>query len=200
MRLDPDEGELTMTTTLKPSTVDSIQQHSSAFLFFGIALLVLGIVSVLAASLFTISSVVLFGGLLVAAGIAETIHAFRLRHRGARRVLFTALSAIIYLIAGGVTLFNPVVGALSFTLVIGVFLIAAGLVRLIYGLTHKDEVPWGWFLFGGLIDISLGFLILLGWPLTGFWVIGILIGVEMITYGIATIALAARLLALDVSS
>jgi uncharacterized membrane protein HdeD (DUF308 family) len=39
----------------------------------------------------------------------------------------------------------------------------------------------------------LGLLLIAGWPATGLWVIGLFIGINLIVYGIAWIALAVGL-------
>ena len=42
---------------------------------------------------------------------------------------------------------------------------------------------WGWPLIGGIADIFLGFMILARWPVSGFWVIGLFVAIEMIISG-----------------
>ena len=53
---------------------------------------------------------------------------------------------------------------------------------------------WGWPLVGGIISIILGLLIIAQWPISGFWVIGLFVAIEMIVSGWSYIfvALAAR--------
>ena len=49
-------------------------------------------------------------------------------------------------------------------------------------------------MFGGIISIILGLMILNQWPLSGFWVIGLFVAVELMVNGWSSImmALAAR--------
>jgi uncharacterized membrane protein HdeD (DUF308 family) len=174
---------------MKPRAAEQAEDtsYSNVLLFFGIAMIVLGIVAIVASILFTIGTVMLFGGILVAAGIAESIHTFRARHR--KQVFLHLLSAIVYLVAGGLILCNPIAGAMSLTLILSAFLCGMGIIRCAFGISHRKETQWGWFLFGGMIDIALGVLIVLGWPVISLWVIGLFVGIEMITYGAACIAL-----------
>jgi len=171
-----------MTGTMKPSPTRQVDEGvSDTLMFLGIALIVLGMVAVVLSALFTIGTVMICGGLLVAAGIVEFIHACKAH--GRKRVFLNIVSSLLYLLAGGIILFNPVAGALSLTLVISVFLLVAGVIRCAYGITHREQRTWGWFVFGGLVDIALGAFITLGWPATGLWVIGLFIGIEMLMYG-----------------
>jgi uncharacterized membrane protein HdeD (DUF308 family) len=180
-------GGLKMTSTMrKGMTAEAEEDYSSIFLFFGIALVILGAIAIASSTVTTIGSVVVFGGILLAAGLAESIHSFRARRRDG--VLLNVLSAVLYLVVGAMLLSSPLAGALSLTLVISAFLFAAGIIRFAYCVTHRAQPHWGWFLFGGIVDVALAILIAAGWPATGFWVIGLFVGIELMFYGFATIA------------
>jgi uncharacterized membrane protein HdeD (DUF308 family) len=49
---------------------------------------------------------------------------------------------------------------------------------------------WGWQAADGVITFVLGLLVLAGWPTSGLWVIGLFLGIDLILYGGAWIALA----------
>src|SRR5271156_6104296 len=49
---------------------------------------------------------------------------------------------------------------------------------------------WGWQAADGIITFVLGLLVLAQWPASGLWVIGLFIGIDLIFYGGAWIALA----------
>jgi uncharacterized membrane protein HdeD (DUF308 family) len=163
------------------------ESYSGIFLFFGLALVALGVVAIASAVLFTISTVMIFGALLMAAGVAELINAFRTKERS--KILLNVLSAIVYLAAGSLLIWNPIAGALTLTLVVAAFLFAAGVLRIVKAIQRRKNKDWGLFLLGGIIDLALGFIIASGWPISGLWVIGLFVGVEMIVHGIAWIVL-----------
>jgi len=52
---------------------------------------------------------------------------------------------------------------------------------------------WGWHALNGVITLLLGILILAQWPVSGLWVIGLFVGIELIFYGGAWIVLALSL-------
>ncbi len=69
------------------------------------------------------------------------------------------------------------------------FFLIGGLFQLIGSLTV--HVPgWGWQAVDGIITLVLGVLVLSQWPVSGLWVIGLFIGIDLIFYGGAWIALA----------
>src|SRR2546430_16924536 len=74
----------------------------------------------------------------------------------------------------------------------GAFFLVAGLFQLItpFVISLPD---WGCHCLNGLITLLLGILVLAQWPVSGLWVLGLFVGIELVFYGIAWIALALRL-------
>ena len=159
---------------------NALKRGGRWFLGLGIAEIVIGLIAVGAPAVMTLVSAVFFGWLLLVGGILSAGHAFwRKQWRG----LFLELgTGIVYAIAGIIIVANPGEAAISLTLLIAMFLWMSGLLRiavaLIGGLPH-----WGWVLLNGVITAGLGVLIWREWPLSGLWVIGLFIGIDMVVYG-----------------
>src|SRR5208282_5184536 len=67
-----------------------------------------------------------------------------------------------------------------------------GLYELIAALwTHLSG--WGWQALGGIVTAIMGGLILADWPISGLWVIGLFVGIEVIFYGLDWIRVALEL-------
>ena len=156
-------------------------------LAFGIILLLLGIVAVVRSVTATIASMMFFGWLLVFAGIIEFVNAFMV---GKWAGFFPhLLLAILFGITGVLMLTKPVISAEAVTFVMSLFFLIAGLYQLIAALwAHLPG--WGWQALNGVIASLMGVLILAQWPVSGLWVIGLFVGIDLIFYGWAWIALA----------
>jgi len=48
---------------------------------------------------------------------------------------------------------------------------------------------WGWSLLSGIISLLLGLAIWRQWPLSGLWVIGLFVGIEMLFSGLSWLML-----------
>jgi uncharacterized membrane protein HdeD (DUF308 family) len=48
----------------------------------------------------------------------------------------------------------------------------------------------GWVLLNGVVTLALGIMIWRRWPLSGLWVIGLFVGIEMLLYGWSLVMLA----------
>lgn len=151
-----------------------------SFLTVGIFLVLLGIIALGSAVLTTYATVLLFGVLLIAGGFAQVIHAFWTPEW--KGFFVQLLLGILSAVVGWLLVMNPVVGALSLTLVLSTFFIASGLFRIAAAL-FKHVEHWGWMLFNGIVTLALGLLILAQWPSSSLWIIGLFIAIELIFSG-----------------
>ena len=140
---------------------------------------------------------VFFGWLFVFSGVAHLVFAWHTRGTGA--LLWELLVGIVYVLAGVYLLLNPIVGMVSLTLGLAIYLFAEGFLEFILGFRLRPVPGSGWLFFDGVVTVLLGVLILWTWPLNSAWVLGTLLGVSMLFSGTARLmmSLAARRLATD---
>jgi len=167
-----------------------IIQYWGWFLAFGIGLMVLGIAAVVRAMTATIVSMLFFGWLLVFACGIEIAQAIVVGHWAG--FFHHLLAAILFGVVGVLIVSRPLLSAEVATVVIAVFFLIGGLFELV-GSLWVALPGWGWQVADGLITFVLGILVLAQWPASGLWVIGLFIGIDLIFYGAAWIALAAGL-------
>lgn len=161
--------------------------HWGWFLGFGIVLMVLGIVAVVRSTTATIASMVFFGWLLVFSSVIQFVEAFMVgRWEG---FFLHLLIAILFGIVGLLMVVRPVISAEALTFLMSVFFLLGGLYQLVAAVwTHLPG--WGWHALNGIIAAVMGVLILAQWPVSGLWVIGLFVGIDLIFYGWAWVALA----------
>jgi uncharacterized membrane protein HdeD (DUF308 family) len=113
--------------------------------------------------------------------------------RGGRNIAATLLLAILTLASGIILLVFPLAGLITLTMFLAAYFIAAGILKVIHALQRRGIPGWGWALVSGLISIALGVLIWSGFPGTALWVLGVIIGIDLIFYGWALIFLQSTL-------
>jgi len=94
------------------------------------------------------------------------------------------LLGILYIAFGIVLVSQPVASALILTYVLGLTLLISGFVRILLGISHWKDAGWI-MLLSGAFGVLAGLVILTGFPMTGLWVLGFLLGVDLISHGIA---------------
>ena len=164
--------------------------HWGWLLAFGIVLAFLGIVAIARSFITTVASMLFFGWLLIFGGIIEFMYAFMV----GKWVGFFLhlLLALLFGITGALMVFRPVVNAETITLVMSVFFLVAGLYQFFTSI-WSNLPGWGWGAANGMISVIMGLMLLAQWPASGLWVVGLFIGIDLICYGAAWIAMALQL-------
>ena len=158
-------------------------------------LLLLGIVQVICGALAlvipvaaSLAAALVFGAVLLVAGVFQCAHAFSVKTWKGR--VLQALGGVLYIAVGILILLFPLTGALTLTIAVGALLVADGVVRCALAYRLRPADSWGWFLFAGIASLAVGILLLVDWPFTGFWALGILLGVNLLISGVINSALA----------
>lgn len=167
---------------------DLPQLHWGWFFAFGILLIGLGIAAISAPLIATLTAELLFGWLLVISGIAHGFHAFKARNwKGS---LLQILLGVFSITVGVMLLIYPLRGVLSLTLVLAIFFVAEGIAKIMMAVQLRSTPKWGWLLLSGLLAILLGALIWIEFPSTAAWVLGVLLGVDLVFSGVVLTMLA----------
>lgn len=177
-----------MISALKGEThMDALQNSRRLFIIEGILFLILGILAVALPVVFTIGVELMIGWLFVIAGLVQGYRAFKNYQRSG--FALSLLTALIYLLFGILLVANPIAGALSLTLILTFFFLFDGISKIIFAFRLRPLSNWGWLLFSGLISLAMAFIIWSGWPQTGLWVIGLLVGINLIFTGTSLLML-----------
>jgi uncharacterized membrane protein HdeD (DUF308 family) len=135
-------------------------------------------------------AVVFLGALLVVSGIATLLGScWAGRWSGLMLHLF---AGILYVVAGCLIMDSPGKTALTLTLLMAVMFIVLGVFRTIGALVVRYP-QWGWSLLNGVITLLAGVVIYRHFPQSALWVIGLLVGLEMIFSGWTWVMLAIAL-------
>jgi uncharacterized membrane protein HdeD (DUF308 family) len=186
-------SDVEVTTTESGDTIfGTLQQNWGWILFLGILFLVLGFIGLGSLFALTLASAFFFGILIIVGGVAQFLDA--LKCKGWKSVAFHVLIAVLYVVGGVFVLQDPLAASVILTWVLAAVLVCVGTLRIIMAFQMKSSGSWVVPLLGGIISIVLGGIILAQWPLSGLFVIGLFVAVELIVNGWSYIfiALAAR--------
>lgn len=161
--------------------LQALRKNSGWIIALGIVAMLGGVIALGSVVFATASAVVIVGFMMLMAAAAELVAAFNAKDWGHRVMWF--LLGLLYAAAGLICLQNPFEAATFLTLLLGVSLIVAGLVRVFLATRMKQGAPWGWVAFSGVVSFFLGLMIVAKWPASSFYVLGILLGVDLIFFG-----------------
>ncbi len=173
------------------SETPHLPHNSGWFLFLGVVYVFVGVVAVMSPLVVTLFSVLFFGVLLLAAGIATLIHSFWTQRWDG--FALQLLAGILASVMGFLLIADAAAGAAVITIILASYFLVSGIFRLSFGLLHPRLHHRGALIFSGMVTLLLGILITIHWPSSALWVIGTFIGIDLIFYGFSLITLARAL-------
>jgi uncharacterized membrane protein HdeD (DUF308 family) len=168
----------------------SLHEHWALYLIEGVVLAILGLAAIavppfagLAATIF-LGWLFAIGGLI---GLVSTVGAHR-----APGFAWALPSALLALLAGGLLLWNPLRGLVTLTYVLIAFFIIDGVLTIGLAIEHRRELShrWEWLLLGGIMDLVLAAIVIWLLPGAAVWVLGLLVGIDLVFGGMALIGMA----------
>ncbi len=178
--------------TMSLGGAGEIRKHTGWFIALGIVFIVGGVLAIAMPLLAGIAVALAVGWALVLLGVVQLVQAWSMRSWGG--VAWQIVIGLLFVIGGIGMLVNPIVAAVTLTLLIGVVFIAKGVVQLILGFRYRPHSGWGWMVAAGILAIVVGLMILASWPISAAWAPGTLAGISLVFSGwsYVAIALAAR--------
>jgi uncharacterized membrane protein HdeD (DUF308 family) len=151
------------------------------FVALGVVLLLLGVLALGDVVVVTLISTIFIGAMLLVGGVFQVVHAFMVKTWSG--FLLSMLGGIVYAVGGLLIMNEPVQGALVITLFLIVALMIGGILRIVVAVRHREINGWWLMALSGVISVLIGFLLYASFPWSGLWVLGTLIGVELLVQG-----------------
>jgi uncharacterized membrane protein HdeD (DUF308 family) len=168
-------------------SLSDFQKNRGWFLALGILLIFAGTLAIIYDVAATLLSVLFFGWLLIIVGAIEAVQSFWQPKWGG--LFLHLMVGILAAVVGFHLVSSPTAGALVLTLVMAIYFMVIGIFRTITAIAMRFP-NWGWVLLSGVITFILGVLIKSQWPISGLWIIGLFIGIDMIFSGWSYVMLA----------
>lgn len=168
------------------SLQDDINKASKWTLVAGILLVIAGTVAIIVPAVASVTTAIFIGWMLVVVGALMFIESFSAGGFG--RIAVRALLALITIGVGIYLLVEPLRGTYTLTVMLVIWFVAIGFLRLAVGLAHWGQPGAGWLITNGVLSLILGILIGNNLPESSDWAIGLLVGIEFIFAGISWIA------------
>jgi uncharacterized membrane protein HdeD (DUF308 family) len=172
---------------------DHVHLYWKSYALQGAASLLLGLLAILAPFAATFATVLLFGIILLVAGLFGLAAAVTMRGAAGRGSSF--LLAVLVILLGLVVLFDPFAGAVSLTVMLAIFFVlsAFGNFALARAMRERGGRAVLLYLSAGL-NVALALFLVVGLPATAVWAVGLFLGFSFAMSGAATLlaALSAR--------
>lgn len=163
--------------------LETLRAKSGWIVALGIFYVIAGLIALSSVAFATKVTVFVVGIMMLISGVAEVINAFQFRSWSS--FLLWLVVGLLYIAAGLVTFANPLLAAAVLTLLLGIALVVSGGMRIILGLSMREGMSW--VVLSGLVTLLLGLVILLHWPVSSVFVLGVLLGIDLLIIGLGWI-------------
>jgi uncharacterized membrane protein HdeD (DUF308 family) len=169
-----------METTL--TTENHNKSAANWSLALGVLILLLGIVALVVPVLTALAANYTLAWIALAIGVLQLIHAYQTRKRS--RAGWQAVTGILNLVVGALLLIYPIEGIAAIALVLAALIFTVGVAELFLAFQRRPASGWGWVLASGIVSALVGALIACGWPGDSFVLIGMYVGISMVSGGV----------------
>ncbi|MCK7622733.1 DUF308 domain-containing protein [Streptomyces sp. RS10V-4] len=152
----------------------------------GAVLVLAGIVGLIYVAAATLTTMLLFGWLLLIGGVVGLAHA--VQSRGSNFFWLAVVVAALNIAAGVVVLRRPEASAAALTMFAALLFLAGGLFRLVGAVVVRGP-QFGWTLLQGVIGLLLGIAVLANWPHSSLYVIGCFFSLALLFDGLGLLAM-----------
>ena len=164
---------------------NTLKKASGWGIAFAVLIIIAGFFSILLPRASSIGITIFIGWLLVFSGVFHIVDAFHARGFG--QVAWRLLVGIVYILFGLDLIFVPMRGVVTLTVVLGVMLLILGAIGIFGFFRHRHLPGTVWILLNAILAVVLGLIILWDGPAAANWVIGTLVGIQLIFGGFSSL-------------
>jgi uncharacterized membrane protein HdeD (DUF308 family) len=158
-----------------------LQAHWRLFLIEGIIFILLGVSAVVIPQFFSVVIVIFLGWIIVLAGAIQVSRAIFLRDMPGF-YLWLGLG-ILQVVVGYLLIADPIAGVLSLTMMMAIFFAFEGTTKMYWAYKLRPIPNWNYAFFSGVTALVFATIILIFWSETANWLLGLLVGINMIVMG-----------------
>ena len=158
-----------------------VKKNWGLILFMGILFILGGMLAISYPLLATGSVVLVLGWVILVSGIFRFVDAFATMKQGG--FIWKIMGSLLYILAAILILKFPLTGAVTLTLILGMFFIIEGISKTALAAEIKPLKGWVWTMFDGALTILFGILVLTFLGNAALWLVGLLLGIKLLFAG-----------------
>ena len=166
----------------REAVMEAISENRGWFIAMGVMLIVAGATALAFPMMSSVAVETVVGAVFLVAGMTYVAHAFAAPGWGG--FAWEIFVGLVYLAAGILMIARPIEGTAVLTLAVAFAFIADGVARTIFAFTMRAGA-WGWVLASGLFSLALGVAAIAMFPVTALWLLGAMVGINLIASGSA---------------
>jgi uncharacterized membrane protein HdeD (DUF308 family) len=167
------------------------QKARNLIFFEGFLFILLGCLAIASPVISSLAIDFLVGALLIIGGIEQLYRVYKTWAVPGAFASF--IIALIALATGAILIGKPLIGLLALTTIVALYFFLQGLSRLFLACSFLGEGQRFWLIVNALLSLVLGLILVLGLPATATWAVGLLVGIDMLFFGMLAVGFASSL-------
>jgi uncharacterized membrane protein HdeD (DUF308 family) len=155
----------------------------------GIIMLIIGTIGIIFPALISLTLNYFIGGIFLISAVALAYSAYSC----GTQTLIMWFKPFVLLVISLLVFFHPAVVISTLGIILAVYFLIDGFVGIVLSVEFKPAKGWRYMLLNGLLSLLLGLIVLSSWPLSSFWVVGLLIGISFLLDGVALLAISGNI-------
>jgi uncharacterized membrane protein HdeD (DUF308 family) len=157
----------------------------------GILSILVGLLALAVPAAASVGTALFIGWVLVFAGVVMTAHSFSRGSVGG--VTLAVLNGLLTLVIGLYIVIFPLSGTVTLTFALAVWFFGIGVLEVVAALRTRGQPMAALLAFSGVLSAILGVLIVADLPSSAGWAIGLLVGLNLVFWGVRALMLASML-------
>jgi uncharacterized membrane protein HdeD (DUF308 family) len=166
---------------------DAVGRHRLLYLVQAVLMVIGGAVAILFPVFASAAFVWFLGWILIASGIVQGLSIFGARNHPS--FWLSLIPAVLGIVVGFLLLRDVGQGMVVISILLIVFFMVEGISKIVFALSIRPLANWLWVLASGVLAVVLAVILWGSMPVTAMWLIGLLLGINLITEGMALAAL-----------
>ncbi len=163
------------------SELDPIENLASTIKTLGILFIVLGFLGLLIPQIFSFVVEMFFGFIMLAGGLIFAYYSYQYPFSS----FIDWLKPLILMVTGILLLIFPTSGVAAFILLLSLYFFTDAFASFALSYERHPRPGWFWMTLNGIFSALLAILILIGWPESSMFYLGIFIGISLLLDGFA---------------
>ncbi len=171
---------------------EKIAEYKSWYLLQAVAFIAAGIVAMLLPVAAATEFAPVLGAVLLVSGLLKAFVSVK-----SHLHWWSLLSSAVSISVGSLLLWQPLPGAHGFAILLAVFLLSEGFTEMFLAFEYESATNWGWLLLAGFVSVLFSLVLFFGWSGISTGAMTIMIGLNLLMYGGALLALSAPIRTLE---
>lgn len=164
-----------------PKEEDLFEKFAKYAKITGIIFIVLGLIGIIYPVFMTLATVTFIAWLMLIAGLMSAYFTWLIN----KNDVFGWLKSFILITASLFMLYSPIGGAATITFLFSIYFFFNGFVGFSLAMSMRPHKVWIFWLINAIFSILIALMLILGWPSSSMYLVGLLVGFSLFFDGIA---------------